>query len=122
MARIIVMLKDKVLKEVHVGREPLCIGRDPSNQLRLDNPAVSRFHAEVYRQGYPYFVEDKKSTNGTFVNEMPVSWKTGLKDGDRITVGKHTLVFSLDPADRSEGKPPALADIDGTIAIKPGRK
>ncbi|MDT8394836.1 MAG: FHA domain-containing protein [bacterium] len=125
MAKLIIMFNEKVIREVHVGNEPVKVGRDPSNQIKLDNPAVSRFHAEIYRQGYPFFVEDKNSTNGVFVNDLKVSWKQGIKEGDRITVGKHTLLFRADPTDYGEGKNVSLADIDGTIALdssKAGKK
>jgi pSer/pThr/pTyr-binding forkhead associated (FHA) protein len=118
MARLIIMFKDQTMREVHVGRETLRIGRDSSNQIHLDNPAVSRFHAEVYRQGYPFFVEDKNSTNGVYVNDVLIKWKSGLKDGDRVTIGKHTLVFKEDPNDFEDKKKINLSDIDGTIRIE----
>jgi len=117
LARLIVMFKDQTMREVHVGSEPLRIGRDSSNHIHLDNPAVSRFHAEVYRQGYPFFIEDKNSTNGVKVNGMTVSWKSDLKDGDMITIGKHTLVFKEDPNDFEDRRKVNLSDIDGTIKI-----
>jgi pSer/pThr/pTyr-binding forkhead associated (FHA) protein len=117
MAKVIVMIGDRVLREVHVGKQPIRIGRDPGNDIHLENPAVSRFHAEIYRQDHPFFVEDKNSTNGVFVNGSRVSWKSGLKDNDRITVGKHTLVFKMDPADLAESQ--SLTDIDGTMVIDP---
>ena len=73
--------------------------------------------AEIYRQGHPFFVEDKNSTNGVFINDLKVSWKQGIKDGDRITVGKHTLLFRFEPGDMQDGRNVSLADIDGTIAL-----
>ncbi len=123
MARLVIMFRSDTLREVHVGPEPLKIGRDQSNHIQLDNPAVSRFHAEVYRQGYPFFVEDKNSTNGVCVNDVLITWKCGLKDGDRITIGKHTLMFREDPADYPEKHRISLADIDGTVNIRsnPGK-
>jgi pSer/pThr/pTyr-binding forkhead associated (FHA) protein len=118
LAKLIVMFNDQVLNEVHVGaNEPVKIGRHPTNQITLDNPAVSRFHAEIYRQGHPFFVEDKNSTNGVFINNIKVSWKQGIQNGDRITVGKHTILFRLEPGDDPDGRNVSLADIDGTIAI-----
>lgn len=124
MAKLIVMFRNDTLREVHVGTEPLKIGRDRSNHIHLDNPAVSRFHAEVYRQGFPFFVEDKNSTNGVYVNDVLIKWKIGVKDGDRITIGKHTLVFKHDPGDDPENRQICLSDIDGTVNISsgPGRK
>ena len=124
MARLIVMFRNDTLREVYVGNEPLKVGRDPSNHIHLENPSVSRFHAEIYRQGFPYFVEDKKSTNGIYVNDVLVTWKVGLKDGDRITVGKHTLIFKNDPNDDPENRQISLSDIEGTVNLRsgPGRK
>jgi pSer/pThr/pTyr-binding forkhead associated (FHA) protein len=118
------MFRSDTLREVHVGNEPLKIGRDRSNHIHLDNPAVSRFHAEVYRQGFPFFVEDKKSTNGVYVNGVLIKWKSGLKDGDQITIGKHTLVFKHDPGDDPGNKQINISDIEGTVNIRsgPGKK
>jgi pSer/pThr/pTyr-binding forkhead associated (FHA) protein len=117
MAILIVMFKNQTLREVHVGKEPLKIGRDQSNHIHLDNPSVSRFHAEVYRQGFPFFVEDKNSTNGVYVNDVRIRWKTGLKEGDRITIGKHTMVFKHDPGDDPKNKKVNISDIEGTVKM-----
>ena len=121
MARVIVMIQNRTLREVHVGKEPLRIGRDPSNEIHLENPAVSRFHAEIYRQGHPYFVEDKKSTNGVQVNGTAVNWKCGLKEGDHITIGKHTLIFREDPTD-FDGEKKDIAHFEGTVMVRDDRK
>lgn len=121
MAKLVVMFKNQTMREVHVGKEPVKIGRDPSNQIHLDNPAVSRFHAEVYRQGYPFFIEDKNSTNGVYVNDVLINWKSGIQDGDRITIGRHTLVFREDPVDFSDKQKISLSDVDGTIALEGGK-
>ena len=117
MAHLIVMFKDQTMREVHIGKEPIRIGRDSSNHIQIDNPAVSRFHAEVYRQGYPFFIEDKNSTNGVQVNGTTINWKGDLKDGDAVTIGKHTLIFKNDPNDFEDRKKVSLSDIDGTIKM-----
>jgi ABC-type multidrug transport system ATPase subunit/pSer/pThr/pTyr-binding forkhead associated (FHA) protein len=53
------------------GREEMRIGRGPDNDLRLDNPTVSRHHAILRRvgSGEQYVVEDLRSSNGTWVND-----------------------------------------------------
>lgn len=100
MAKIVVTLKGKVLREIQLGEGTTRIGRDPSNEIHLENPAVSRFHAEIYRQGWPFYVEDKKSTNGTYLNGKFLNWKSALNNRDQITIGKHTLVFLEEAKDR----------------------
>jgi len=101
MAKIIVMHGDKVLKEIQLGDRELKVGRDPGNDIQLDNPVVSRLHAEIYRQGYTVYVEDKKSTNGTYLNGKYLNWKSGLNHQDTITIGKHVLKFLEDGKEES---------------------
>lgn len=120
MAKILVTFRGTVLKEVLIQEETTRIGRDPSNHICLDNPAVSRFHAEIYRQGYSFFLEDKKSTNGTYLNDTFLNWKRGLNHNDRIVIGKHTLVFQLEPKDIPGKLTPGSFDSGETVCIVPG--
>jgi pSer/pThr/pTyr-binding forkhead associated (FHA) protein len=95
------------------------IGRTPDNDLVVDNPAVSGRHAKVYKQGDKYIIEDLKSTNGTFINSQRVG-SQALKDGDTITIGKHSIVF-----DRAGGEAPVdpglktdfLPELGGTMVL-----
>ncbi len=97
---------DSVLKEVGIGDAPVSIGRSPKGDLYIDNPAVSFQHARVYSQTGVYYVEDLGSLNGTFLNGARIT-QAPLTHGDVITVGKHTVRFSLD---RPGAKPvPAAA-------------
>jgi pSer/pThr/pTyr-binding forkhead associated (FHA) protein len=94
MAKLIVTLKGKTLKEIELSKNvPITIGRGSSNALQLDNPAVSRHHAKIFKQGWPFFIEDLKSTNGTYHNGNRINWKVALNNKDKITIGKHTLIF-----------------------------
>jgi len=116
MAKVTVMVQGKVSKEVLLRKgETLTVGRDASNDICLDNPAVSRFHAKIYKQEWPFHVEDLKSTNGTFLNGGKVNWKAVLKNNDTITIGKHDLIFNDDPSDYEEGKRPV--EIDATVIV-----
>ncbi|NIQ98380.1 MAG: FHA domain-containing protein [Desulfuromonadales bacterium] len=117
MAKIVVIFKNKVLKEVAIGPNGIKIGREPDNDIQIDNIAVSRCHAEIYRQGYPYFIEDLKSTNGTYLNGRFLNWKSGLNDKDKITIGKHTLLFIEEAKDGSGKKP--RRDATETLCLTP---
>ena len=68
------------------------IGRLGGSEVEIDDPGASRRHAEVRRQGEEYVVVDLGSTNGTLVNDSPISEAT-LEDGDRITIGRTVLEF-----------------------------
>jgi len=63
------------------------IGRLEENDLILDNPYISRFHAEILKDTAGYLVCDLESTSGTFVNEARVE-RHRLREGDRIRLGQ----------------------------------
>ncbi len=65
--------------------DSIAIGRHPSCQLRfpVDFTAVSRNHAVIIREGNRFKIQDKNSTNGTYVNGKKIT-EAFLKDGDVI--------------------------------------
>ncbi len=82
----------KTLTTFETENEQISIGRNPKNDIQIDNPAVSNSHAVVKKVMNTYFIEDLGSTNGTFVNEKKID-KYELLDGDEVIVGKHSLKF-----------------------------
>ncbi|MCZ4492439.1 MAG: modulated efflux pump with fused ATPase and integral rane subunit [Conexibacter sp.] len=70
----------------------LTIGRDDGNDVVLDDPNVSRFHAEVLKEGGQIEVRDLQSRNGTRVNGQPVR-RAVLQTGSEIGVGPYRLIF-----------------------------
>jgi ABC-type multidrug transport system ATPase subunit/pSer/pThr/pTyr-binding forkhead associated (FHA) protein len=68
------------------------IGRAPDNDIVLDDLLVSRYHAELRRTGAGMRVVDLGSSNGTFHNGSRVS-DTEMRPGDRLSVGRHEMVF-----------------------------
>jgi hypothetical protein len=81
-----------VVKEFSLEGERMVIGRLEGSEIQITDPGASRRHAEVRRDGDKYVLVDLGSTNGTLVNEAPVSEHT-LEDGDRITIGRTVLEF-----------------------------
>jgi hypothetical protein len=71
------------------------IGRANECELRLDDPGVSRRHAEVRVTGNDAEIIDLGSTNGIRVNGRAVP-SARLVDGDRIDMGSTSLVFRRD--------------------------
>ena len=72
--------------------ERAVIGRMSGSEIEIQDPGASRRHAEIRRDGNEYLVVDLGSTNGTLLNNSPVSEST-LEDGDRITIGRTVLEF-----------------------------
>ncbi|MGA9497267.1 MAG: FHA domain-containing protein [Terriglobales bacterium] len=92
MAELFLKFEDRILQEFLLSGGTVTIGRQPDNVLRIDNPAVSGHHAKVYAEGDHYVIEDSESFNSTYVNGQRIS-KMILKDGDNVTIGKHTIEF-----------------------------
>ncbi|MGD2122420.1 MAG: FHA domain-containing protein [Gemmatimonadota bacterium] len=80
------------------------IGRDPSCEIRLVSPLVSRFHAQVWVDSGSWGLRDLGSTNGLILNGRPIQ-EAGLTDGDTIQLGKGAPVLAV-----SIQSPPAAAE------------
>jgi hypothetical protein len=71
------------------------VGRAPDSDLRVDDPGVSRHHAELRYVNGEVELVDLGSTNGVTVNGVPAGHAT-LRDGDRIDIAKTSLIFRRD--------------------------
>ena len=87
-----------------MDRPKLTIGRDASNDLSLDDPDVSRWHAVLLRTGSEWLIEDTASTNGTYVNGLRITSPTTLNNGDTLRVGNG--LFSFGSQQPNPPKPP----------------
>ncbi len=67
------------------------IGRGADSDIRIEDPGVSRHHAEV-RIGSDVVLRDLGSTNGTYVNGTLIA-EQPLRDGAVITIGSTNLTF-----------------------------
>lgn len=76
--------------------DELIMGRGEEAHMCIEDAGLSRMHARVFRQDDGYYVEDLKSKNGTFVDGKPVRSARRLNEGDRILIGRDTVLkFSL---------------------------
>ena len=69
------------------------IGRNPTNDAVIHEASVSSFHAELTAGEDGVRVRDLQSTNGTFVNDEPVT-ESPLQTGQVVQFG--TVTFRLD--------------------------
>ena len=75
-----------------LGEMIVTIGRIPESVITLEDPNVSRNHAEIRPQGGSFVLADVGSTNGTKINGVKVSERV-LQDGDEMTFGATTFRF-----------------------------
>ena len=90
----------------------LRLGREPGNEVTIDDAGVSRQHARVILHNGAVWVQDAGSRNGVFVNGERVADHRTLKPGDRVSVGAHTFELTLSTpaaAARAASLPPQPA-------------
>jgi pSer/pThr/pTyr-binding forkhead associated (FHA) protein len=101
-----------VVLEVNGVRHPLSppgvvLGRGSEAELRINDPGVSRRHAQikvtVTSQDVSVSVLDLGSTNGTVVDGQRVNGESPLRDGSQILLGNTTLTVRNPHAARSGG-------------------
>ena len=94
-------------------RPGLTIGRGKDNDIALSSKTVSRSHAVLTFRDGRWFIEDRGSANGTFVNEtrIPFGVPHPLRHADIVVVGSERLVFSW-PA---EGADPDRTDTQDPV-------
>lgn len=76
------------------------LGRAPNCQIVIDDPKVSRRHAEIRHTARGYVIRDLESSNGTFVNGTRLLDSRVLQPGDRILVGGTAAVVKESSASR----------------------
>jgi class 3 adenylate cyclase len=94
-------LGDQILpvrERFFIGRE--CVGIEPDQRLLIDEPTVSRVHAEIRLDpvSHQAFIVDT-SSNGTRVNGRRIerAAPVPLRPGDQIVVGTTTVEFQAAP-------------------------
>ncbi len=92
MSKIVLSLDDNLIMEYELEKEETMIGRRSSNDIQIQNLAVSGRHARIILAMNDAFLEDLGSTNGTYVNGRLIK-KQALNDGDEIIIGKYKLAF-----------------------------
>jgi pSer/pThr/pTyr-binding forkhead associated (FHA) protein len=97
--------------ERELERPVFTIGRAADSDLELLAETVSRLHALMAESEGRWFVEDRGSFNGTYLNgtRLQPGIRLPLRHGDRVTVGSEHLVFSC---------PSELADPERTSPLE----
>ena len=95
---------DSFVKPILIAADRTFIGRNPDEgiHIQIADKRVSRKHACIHLEDSRFSIEDLNSQNGTFVNDERIK-KTFLNNHDKITIGKLTYLFLLQP--HSAGEP-----------------
>jgi pSer/pThr/pTyr-binding forkhead associated (FHA) protein len=83
-------------KRLVIGAAGVTMGRSRQCEVTVDDPNVSRQHAEIRPRGGSWVVTDLGSTNGSRLNGRTLEQPAVLKPGDEIELGTTTLTFALE--------------------------
>ncbi len=112
--RLVVLAPEAIRgRQIELAADYLTVGREPTCDVRLDDPHVSRTHAALERRGGTVYVQDLGSSGGTFVNGNPAK-SVALHQGD-------VVAFATVRA-RFEAAPPVSAETQAMPRmVAPGR-
>jgi pSer/pThr/pTyr-binding forkhead associated (FHA) protein len=84
-------------EEYKLDKARINIGRSQRNDIVIQQPAVSSFHATIDFRNMAFYLEDQRSTNGTQLNGMRLTPNEPLrlKSGDRITFARYDFKFVM---------------------------
>jgi hypothetical protein len=78
-----------------VDKRRILLGRSRECDIQVEDPNVSRRHAELRQEGASYWIVDLESTNGIEVNGKRVK-RAKLDSGDSFTVGSTEITFTTE--------------------------
>jgi pSer/pThr/pTyr-binding forkhead associated (FHA) protein len=89
---LVVIKGNSVEQSFSLGESEVLIGRDPTNDIFLDDVTVSRKHARIKRVAGALAVADAGSLNGTYLNKQRVD-EARLAHHDELQIGKFKMIF-----------------------------
>jgi hypothetical protein len=127
MPKLTLLLGRRTMQVYDFKQESIIIGRDDGADVLIDNPSVSRRHAEIRLGDDGWVVEDLGSSNGTFVRGSKIEGPQALGLGDEVGFGKFSIVFGkalgegehAAPAATSAPARPSTVTTQGTMHINP---
>jgi two-component system cell cycle response regulator len=75
-----------------LGTDEIVVGRGADCDILIDRDSVSRRHARVFRVDDQWYVEDLGSTNGSYINDVPIQ-RSPLRDSDYVKIGAAIFKF-----------------------------
>jgi hypothetical protein len=93
MPKLTLLLGRRTMQVYDFKQESIVVGREDGADVVIDNPSVSRRHAEIRLGDNGWEVRDLGSSNGTFVRGTKIQRPHALGLGDEIGFGKFSIVF-----------------------------
>jgi len=132
MPKMSLLLGRKTMQVFDFEQPIIVVGRGEDTDILIDNPSMSRRHAQFRQEGAGWVVEDMGSSNGTFLNGERIEGAHPVEIGTEVAFGKFSIIFgkavgdqpAAAPAapgaafDRAPAAPTMPAAVEGTMHIK----
>ena len=108
-------------KVLEIKLTQFVVGRDPQCHLRPASPMISKRHCALLQREEKAFVRDFDSTNGTFVNNVPVKGEVELHNGDQLKIGPLMFTVTIEtgtPVNRPTPPPPTKSATQTARPVK----
>ncbi len=86
MSKLLVFLGNKIVWDSSREKRAIKIGKRQENDIFLQDSRVSRDHAVIVKEGDDFYLYDKGSTNGTYLNQKRLSKKIRKKLPEQCTI------------------------------------
>ena len=113
MPRVIIYSESQETQYLPLNEGTVTIGRKKDNDIQIDDPSVSAYHAKLVSFFKPTYVQDLRSTNGTYVNGARVMEHT-LENDDVITIGEHKIVFDKEYNAENRAEPEHTVELSNS--------
>ncbi|MDH3271592.1 MAG: FHA domain-containing protein [Gemmatimonadota bacterium] len=133
MPKLTLLLGRRVMQAYDFKQASIIVGRDEGADVVIDNPSVSRRHAEIRLDDSGWVVEDLGSSNGTYFKGQKIAGAQSIGLGDEIGFGKFSIVFGKALGEgevpvakpspmvdkTTPTRPPSMGAVEGTMHINP---
>jgi len=132
MPKLTLLLGRRTMQAYDFKQPSIVVGRDDGADVLIDNPSVSRRHAEIRLTDDGWVVQDLGSSNGTFLKGSKIEGAQSIGLGDEIGLGKFSIIFGKalgegevpvatpsPMADPTPPRQPTMAPAEGTMHINP---
>lgn len=102
----------ELTKDLHTA------GRVDARDICIKDPSISSYHADFIKKGATYILRDRNSTNGSKVNNVPVTEDVELKNSDMIQLGNVEMLYDCqEKSSTRELKTMTKIDITSTSTV-----
>ena len=116
MIKISVKLQGRTIDNFSSDKPVVTVGRDKSCDVCVDNPLLSRRHAQITQADGKHYIEDLNSTNGVFLNGNKVN-KAEIHNGDEFRIDKFSFQVQIADSAPAAKKEFAFDNMMGTMQI-----